>query len=84
VVPATPGTEPGGHAPTALTAAVVAVRARLAWLCRSRLVARICRGVIGWNGTNRLAPSTLSMLPKWELAPMRTYLSSFPPETIRP
>ena len=40
-------------------------------------------GVIGKNGTKMLAPSTLNMLPKLLLAPMRTYFRIFA-NTFRP
>ena len=41
----------------------------------SRLLVSTWMGAIGRNGSQALAPSTLNMLPKLELAPMRMYLS---------
>ena len=38
---------------------------------------------MGTKGRNALAPSTLNMLPKFELAPMRMYLRMFA-KTLRP
>ena len=40
-------------------------------------------GAIGTNGRKALAPSTLNMLPKFELAPMRMYLRMLA-KTLRP
>ena len=34
-------------------------------------------GNIGTKGKNALAPNTLNILPKFELAPMRTYFRIF-------
>ena len=49
----------------------------------SRLLSRICTGAIGRNGRIRLAPSTLNMLPKLELAVILMYLRMLP-NTLRP
>jgi hypothetical protein len=54
--------------------------ARTAWMKGSFLLGMMCM-ISVWvmsDSTNALAPITLSMLPKLELAPMRTYLRMFP------
>ena len=48
-----------------------------------QLLVRTWIGSIGRNGKKALAPSTLNMLPKLELAPMRMYLRMLA-NTLRP
>ena len=49
----------------------------------SRLLASTWIGAMGTNGRNALAPRTLNMFPKFELAPMRMYFTMLA-KTFRP